>query len=205
MVRYLFPVIGAALLAAGCVPVTEPVGEIEKAEPDKNLVGKWTTTDSADLAKHLEVETLTVDVPEVKGNPKGLMRGTTEGGKLAPQWFFTTTVGKHTYANVILGTEPDWPEFKFDKEGEYAKWKKEEKKRYFMFRYVRDGDKLTIDAGNFGKFKEIMKEAKITFDEWGGLEVFDAPDGGFAKYFDKNGPEKIFDKTNYLALKREKK
>src|SRR2546423_1469624 len=101
--RLLPPVALAALVCVGCVPVTEPVGDVEKAEPDKALVGKWTVTGGDGPAKTLDVKALTVDAPDVKGNPKGLMRAimNPDGGD-NENWFFTTTVGKHTYANVIL-------------------------------------------------------------------------------------------------------
>src|SRR5205814_1625579 len=95
MVRRLLPVAAlVAITSAGCVPVTEPVGDVEKAEPDKNLVGTW--NGSGEIA---------IDVPEVKGNPKGLMRAVSDGKVNDPEnvlWFFTTKIGKHMYANVVL-------------------------------------------------------------------------------------------------------
>jgi hypothetical protein len=200
----LFPVIGAALFAAGCVPVTEPVGDISKAEPDKALVGTWTVTDGADTAKALDVKAITVDVPEVKGNPKGFMRAVLKSND-TEMWFFTTTVGKHTYVSLILATNDPGDPPKFSKQGMFEEWKKLEHKRFFIFRYARDGDKLTIDCGNNGVFTALMKDANIKAGTGGPVEIYKTPVGWLANYLDKTGPAKLFDKTNYLELKREKK
>jgi len=105
MRRPLLSVLAFALLSPGCVPVTEPLGDIEKAEPDKNFIGIWERDEGGG-----DVRAWVVDRPEVKGNPNGLMRlRVIEKGKLpedakerATVWFFTTTLGKHTYANVLL-------------------------------------------------------------------------------------------------------
>lgn len=203
MTRSLFaPAAVAALLSAGCVPVTEPVGAVEKAEPDKKLVGKWTVARGKGLAGMLNVSALEIDVPVVKGNPKGLMRNA-ENDK-APLWFFTAAVGKHTYANVVLsangGESP-----KFDKEGTFAEWKKGENKQFFVFKYALDGDALVLDAGNLDTFKVLAKDNM--FDDDGGKHIpfFKTPAGWLAKHLDKSGPAKIFDGTNVLELMRDKK
>ncbi len=95
--RYAFLTAFVAL-SAGCVPVTEPVGDIDKAEPDKALVGEWNDNRTDQVF-------CVIDVPEVKGNPKGLMRMKWVGHST---WFYPTTIAKHTYANVIQGKELDF-------------------------------------------------------------------------------------------------
>src|SRR5262245_61226968 len=100
MSRPLFVLFAFALISPGCVPVTEPVGDIDKAEPAKDLIGAWKFDD-----KRVWV----VDRAEVKGHPKGLMRiRVVEEGQKPEEtpannamWFFTTTIGKHTYANLL--------------------------------------------------------------------------------------------------------
>jgi hypothetical protein len=200
MSRSLLACCAAALLAAGCVPVTEPIGDITKAEQDKELVGKWTVTKRDGVVVTDEQDAYTFDVPEVKGNPKGLMRVRRQDKDAL--WFFVSPVGKHTYANIILG-ERDLPAF--DKEDEYAKWQKAEKKQFFVFRYVRDGDTLTIDGGNAKTFEARMKDEGIEPDKGEHLSFFKTPTGWLAKYFDKNGSDKIYDGSNSIVLKREKK
>jgi hypothetical protein len=204
--RALWVVFAFAVLSPGCVPVTEPVGDIDKAEPDKNLVGKWTVTKSSGLAAELKIEALAVSAPEVKGNPKGLMRASmNQGGGESPIWFFVATVGKHTYVNGIVGP-PDGSNLPaFEEEGSYAEWKKGERKRYFVFRTARDGDKLTLDCGNNDTFTKLMKDAGIKDDDAKYLPYFNTPAGWFTKNLDKTAPDKIFDGTNVLELKREKK
>src|SRR5262245_28397449 len=99
MVRRLFPLFAVGLVA-GCVPVTEPVSDIDKAEPDKTIVGKWTATKANGFAASFKTKAVTIDVPDVKGNPKGLMRFIESSSKPnVPElvsWFYTSTVGKHT-------------------------------------------------------------------------------------------------------------
>lgn len=194
--------LGTALGAVGCVPVTEPVGAVDKAEPDKALVGKWAVTGGSGLADATKPTSLTFDVPAVKGNPKGLMREAGAGGDAI--WFFTTKIGKHTYASIVL--EPDGTRSpKFDKEGAFEKWKADADKRYFIFKYALDGDRLKIDCGSTDKFPALMRDEK--FDDTDGKHVrfFKAPAGWLAKRLDKTDPAKIFDGSNALELKREKK
>lgn len=200
--RYLFPALAAsALVVIGCVPVTEPVGDIDKTEPNKALVGKWTVTKGRGFAELVKTGSLVFDIPDVKGNPKGLMCETANDQSTI--WFFTTA-GKNTYANVILDAGGSTPP-QFDKQGEFVKWKKEEAKRYFVFKYVLDGDKLTIDCGSFDTFSALMKDEKIGDDGRKHVPFFYTPAGWLAKYLDKNDPDKLFDGTNALTLEREKK
>lgn len=207
MVRRLLPFAALiALFCIGCVPVVEPVGDIEKAEPDKGLVGKWTVTKSGGLAQLLDVKALTVEAPEVKGNPKGLTRGIfNTGDQDTEMWFFVTTVGKAQYASGILGSADNNEPPKFGKEDVFAEWKKAESKRYFIFQYTRDGDKLTVDCGDYSKFCTLMKDSNIAGDGSKHIEHFNTPTGWLAKYLDKTGPEKVFDGTNRMVLTREKK
>jgi hypothetical protein len=209
MSRRLLVLFAFAILSPGCVPVTEPVGDIAKAEPDKELVGTWSVTDAGETAKGFDVKAIIVDAPEVKGNPKGLMRAITKEknfpDKTSDTWFYTTTVGKHTYMSLVLGVKDQNAPPRFDEEGTFEKWQKAENKRYFVFRYARAGDQLTLDCGNFVTFIELVKDAKIKGDGQQPLEFYNTPAGWLAKYLDKTGPDKLFDKTNYLALKREKK
>jgi hypothetical protein len=194
----VFGLFAVAVLSSGCVPVTEPLGDIDKAEPDKNLIGSWTVSDE-------NKETLAIDVPAVKGNPKGLMRAVTNGKPDDPSnviWFFTTSVGKHSYANVIL-TETAATSPPLGKEGEFAKWKQDAKKRYFVFRYTRDGDKLAVDGGNNTAFEKLMAAEKIEMLKDEGF--YATPAGWLAKYLDKNGPETIYDRTNTRDYRRAKK
>jgi hypothetical protein len=199
----------AAVLSVGCVPVTEQAGDVEKAEPDKELVGAWSTqkSKSTGIAALIKVGVLTIDAPEVKGNPKGLMRGVmkSDDDTESEVWFFCTTVEKHTYASLIMDAGKGKEVPKFDKEGAFAKWKKEPIKPYLVARYARDGDKLTLDYGNNEVFNKLMKDEKIKGDGNKVIELYSTPAGWFAEYFGKNAPDKVFDGTNMIELKREKK
>jgi hypothetical protein len=201
----LTPLLAAALLASGCVPVTEPVGDVEKAKPDEPLVGKWSPSKGGAIVSVFDIKSLAVDAPAVKGNPRGLMRAVWAGdGQEDELWFFPASVGKNTYVNAILGPADGVAAPDFGKEGGFAKWQKQEQKRYFVFRYTRDGDALTLDCGNADTFSKLMKAEGIRDDGAKSLPFFYTPAGWLAKYLDKTGPQKVFDGTNVLKLKRAK-
>jgi hypothetical protein len=181
-----------AVLSPGCVPVTEPVGDVTKAQPDKNLPGVW----EGDT-------TLTITLPEVKGNPKGLMRVVSrqgERGEPSTLWFFTTTIGKHTYANIVLAD--GFEGVLFEKEGAFADWQKRETKSYFIFRYKLDGDKLVVDGGNREVVEKLMKTEKF---EQVNQNFFKTPAGWLTGYLEKNDPCTIYDASNSKTYTRAKK
>jgi hypothetical protein len=197
MLRPTLVLAAFALLTPGCIPVTEPVGDIDKAEPNDALLGNW---------QEAKGESWVVDRPEVKGNPKGLMRlRAVEKGKKPENagdkdtlWFFTTTLGKHTYANVLLGSGT-WPYFEFakcGKEGEYAAWTKSDKHGYGIVRLelgTHDGKGwgTVWRAGvhpDGGEIKKLMSANRI--DKSG--EFYQTPAGWFAKHLEKNGPGELF-------------
>jgi hypothetical protein len=185
-----------ALAAVGCVPVTEPVGDITKAEPDKNLVGTWGNPGGKDELKF--------DAPVVKGNPKGLMRWTfTESKNEEPIWFFVATVGKEKYGNMCLSTD-DSPKgaLDFAKEGAYEKWAKTKTRAYVVFHYTTGKDQISLNFGNEKAFKAVAEEAKLTKVK--NTEVYDTPAGWLDKYLDKNGRDKVFPNGDAKTFTRAK-
>jgi hypothetical protein len=186
--------LAAALVSAGCVPVTEPVGDIDKAEPNKDLLGEWRDDKSE--------STLIVDRPDVKGNPKGLMRirVVEKGKKLEHEgiWAFTTTVGKHTYINVLIGKKENEPNL--NTEGAFAEWLKSEYHGYWVGRLTFKDDTLITDGGDKKAFEKLMAANKIA-----PAGDFFAPESGWlAAYLEKNGPDAIFtgkDETKYTRIK----
>jgi hypothetical protein len=194
MSRIKLPLLAFAILLAGCVPVSEPVGDIAKAEPDKGLLGDWQ-----------EHSSMVIDVPNVKGNPKGLMRAVNDNKPEDPAnvlWFFTTTIGKRSYANIVLAPTGRFESFPFHKEGVFAEWQKEKNKLYLIVRYTIDGDKLVVDGGNARGIADLMAAEKFKQNATGPLEM---PTGWFARYLDKNGPDKLYDSTNTATYTRLKK
>lgn len=182
-------------ILAGCVPVTEPVGDVSKAEPDKRILGIWQKDDGS---------TYEIDIPEVAGNPKGLMR-TLGNGKPDDLsncfWFHLTTIGKHTYATIYLHPTEQAKFADFREAGAFEKWMKGDNHRYFIFKYTLDGDNLTVDGGNDTAFKKLMADEKIAMTG----DYFKTPAGWLAKYLEKNGPETIFDGSNVEKRTRMKK
>ena len=207
-----------AALGTGCVPVTEPLSDVEKAEPDKALVGSWgVVPDPKAKPDPPEAKGIKISVPGVKGNPKGLMcaeflgvapdqnpvgvkgnpkglmcyGGDTDDSKEGI-WFYTTKIGKYTYANIIMMTKKD--DFvQFGDVGAFASWQKDPDKRYWIFRYTIDGAKLTVDGGDAAIVKGVMNGAKI--ERVGRDEFYKTPAGWLASYFDKSGGDKIYDGT----------
>jgi len=191
-------VLGMALLLCGCVDVTEPLSDANKAEPDKRLLVKW-------QRQKPDVAQCEIDSPSVKGHPKGLMRVVYEGRPddlNSTFWFFTTTIGKHTYANIYLkqGRQKGDELFAdFRQQGAFENWTKGTNRRYFIFRYVLDGDKLTVDGGGQQAVLRLMKAENIR-----GKEPYQTPREWLAKYLQKNGPEDLYDGTNVQVWQRKK-
>jgi hypothetical protein len=190
MSRRIAALIAFALLSAGCVPVTEPVGDIDKAEPNKDLIGTW---EDHERSAQLWV----VDRPEVKGNPKGLMRvRIVEKGKRIEDakpgdtmWFFTAAAGKHTYANMLLlaeGSGANPPDFA--RESVYAEWAKNDKRGYYVAHLALKGPVVTIDSGDHRAFEELMKKENVAKDR----EFYKTARGWLSTSLEKNGPEAIF-------------
>jgi hypothetical protein len=185
----MLPLVPLALVAAlltGCVPATEPLCDPDKAEPDEGLLGVWRLNDNV---------TFEIDSPAVKGNPKGLMRAAGESKDAF--WFFTTKIGKNTYGTICLAGD-GYADFR--KEGAFEEWKKGDR-RYFIFRYELDGDKLTVDSGNDEAMKKLMQAEKV---ESAG-RYFKTPPGWLAKYLEKSGPETLYDGKYQQKYLRQKK
>ena len=195
LVLQFVPLCLIAILLSGCVPVREPLSDPDKAEPDKRLLGKWQRSDESQRCE--------IDSPAVKGNPKGLMRTVYDGQADDPKkafWFFTTTIGKHTYATIYCepGDKGGFADFR--KEGAFQEWNKGDDRRYFIFRYVLDGDKLTVDGGDKEAMKKLMQAERIE-----GMEYFKTPQGWLAKYLEKSGPKTLYNGTNVQEWRRPKK
>ena len=193
LVLLFVPLCLIAVLLPGCFSVTEPLSDPDKAEPDKRLLGKWQRGD--------EIKRCEIDSPAVKGNPKGLMRAVYDGQVDDPKnafWFFITTIGKDTYATIYL--EPcDEPKFAdFRKEGAFEKWNKGNDRRYYIFRYVLDGDKLTVDLGDKEGMKKLLKVV-------GNQDFFKTPPAWLAACLEKSGPQTLYNGTNVQEWRRPKK
>jgi hypothetical protein len=182
--RSLLPLAAVPFLV-GCVPVTEPVGDVARAEPDKRLLGRWEQVDKSN-------DVYEIDVPAVKGNPKGLMRavGNDKPDDLTNTfWFHIVTIGKHAYATVYLHPTEDAKFADFRADGAFETWQTGDRRRYFIFRFVLDGDKLDVDAGNDDAVKKLMEDEKVKLANG----YFQTPAGWLAKYLEKDGPGTIFD------------
>lgn len=193
MLRRFLPVSAlAALFCVGCVPVTDPVGDIDKAEPDKELLGTWDASGS---------EQWVIDVPDVKGNPKGLMRIRVVDGDKTKEtmWFFTAVVGKRIYANLLIGGDGGKAFADLSAEGTYAKWAKGGGK-YFVGLLTFKGDELTLDSGDKKAVEKLMENEKIAK-----AEFYKTGPGWLAKYLEKNGPAAIFDGSDTSKYTRAKK
>lgn len=192
----------AALFTSGCVPVVEPVGEIDKAEPDKKLIGSWAVTARGGLTTIVSADEIIIDAPVVKGNPKGLMRITGVGDD--DVWFFPVVRDKHTYANLILTAKSGDPAAELARIGKFAAWQKQEEKRFYVVRYALDGDVLSVNAGNHETFAKLMTDAGVRSDGGKHLPFFLTEPKWADKHFAKGAADTVYDKMNVMTLKRKK-
>ncbi len=194
-------VTAAAVASAlvGCVPVTEPVGDLESAEPDVSLIGTWTHEGG-------KKDNIVIDVPKVKGNPKGLMRVNfreNSDGKPSAHWFFVTAVGKEKFGNACVELEDEdtgW--VYFEKEGAYPKWAKGKGRAYLVFRYSVDRESIIVNFGDERETKKIMKTQGI---EATSANVFKTPAGWLGNYLKKSGANTLFAAAQSKKLTRSMK
>jgi hypothetical protein len=196
MSRRALVVFALAVLSPGCVPVTEPVGDIEKAEPDKNLVGIWVSTKNTS-------DVLRIETQEVRGVPKGLMTMTALGTdpERDPMWFFVSAVGKERFGNLCMnpGGKKDEILPNFGKDGVYARWSKSKGRLYVVFRYSTAKDEITLNFGDEKAYDSVAKEAKLKEVKEG---LYETPVGWLAGHLEKHGSDTIFPAAKDVKFKR---
>jgi hypothetical protein len=133
---------------------------------------------------------------QCEGQPEGADALGQPKGPEVP-WFFTTTIGKRSYANTVLAPQAELKSPPFHKEGAFAEWQKEKNKRYFIFRYTIEGDKLVVDGGNQKVVEDLMAAEKFKLNA---THVFETPATWFARYL-----EKLYDGSNAATYTRLKK
>ena len=193
------PVLLAFVISfTGCVPVTNPVGDIDKAEPDRALVGTWVSTkNSSDIVRF--------EVREVKGVPKGMMPMTVLGTspERDPYWCFVATVGKEKFGNLCMdfgGRKKDvLPDFGMA--GAYERWAGSRSRFYVVFRYTTGKDEITLNLGDEKAYEAIAREAKLKEPK---DAPFETPVGWLANYIEKNGSDKIFPAEKEVKFERKK-
>ena len=184
----------AVLLAAGCVLVTEPLSDVNKAEPDKDLVGKW-------LKNASSPDDLVIDHPAVKDNPKGLMRVTTgTAGQASVIWFYCSTVEKKTYVNCLADRAANGGSPPLEKPGEFAKWEKSKTRGYVVMQYTLSGDDLTVDVGEEKAVEKAFAAAGFEKEK---DKYYRTPDGALAKYLATDA-DKVFNGQGKATYKRAK-
>jgi hypothetical protein len=192
MSRWLF----CALLFTGCVPVTTPLSDPTKSEPDKELIGKWKLIKSTGTGMS---PMFTIDAPVVKGNPKGLMRHSENDRSL---WFVITKIGKHNYATIFIGAnrakeDTDNQFTNLSEEGDFEKYMKREDQSYWIMNYVIEGDKLIIDVGNLATTIEIMRRENFNKKN----DYYNTPKDWLANNLKKD-PKKFFDGENTVTYEK---
>ncbi len=186
------------VFAPGCIPTPEPVGDIDTAKPDERLIGTWTKGG----------DTFVIERSPVKGHPKGLLRvrvwdkgkDPAKGACDDTDWIFTAEVGKHTYGNMLVevGKKNDVPAL--DTEGEYERWAKSPKRAYFVGKITFAEGAFAVDRGNEEAFKALVTKEKFGERE----NLPEIPAGWLVTYFEKNGPDPLFDGKNVQKYTRVK-
>jgi hypothetical protein len=198
MCRAIPVLVAFATLSPGCVPVTNPVGDIEKAEPDNALVGTWVSTKNPSDIVRFEVR-------EVKGVPKGMMPMTALGTspERDPYWFFVATVGKEKFGNLCMdhggGKKEVLPDF--GAPGAYEHWAGSRARFYVVFRYSTGKDEITLNFGDEKAYQAVGREARLKEPK---DAPFETPVGWLANYIEKNGSDKIFPADKDIKFERKK-
>ena len=193
----------AALLSGGCVPVTEPLTPVEKAEPDKALVGTWKRTYCKLTGRNPHL--MRIEADPGKENPKGLMKFVTiKGEHEEPMWVHLSTIGKERYGNVYMTSFKDSPFADFGKEGAYEEWKKGKGKWYIVFAYSIENDTLEINEGHCRTTDELMQKEKFPTDRDAKI-AYRTPATWLAKRLEKDGKDFLFKDGTTWTFERVKK
>ena len=198
MSRRFLVLFAFAVLSSGCVPVTNPVGDIDKAEPDKALLGTWVSTKNPSDIVRFEIR-------EVKGVPKGMMPMTVLGTspEREPYWIFVSTVGKEKFGNLCMDTNANKRDVlpNFTNADVYEEWSKSKSRVYVVFRYSTGKDEIILNFGDEKAFESVAKAEKLIKKK---DELFETPVGWLAKYIEKNGSDKIFTDAKDVKYERKK-
>lgn len=181
MSRRCLSLFATVAIFAGCVPVTEPLSDASTTEPDKRLIGKW----------YCKWDNMTIDVPDVKGNSKGLMRAVfgdnryktpdeeTESvgqgvlrmtEKTGALWFHITTIDKQTYANICMANS-----IKLREEREKNAWAIQEKIVFAEFAEEGEFQKWLNDKDRrYWIFKLSFNGDKLVVD-FGKMDKIELP------------------------------
>jgi hypothetical protein len=195
MSRRILSLLAVAVLLPGCVAVNEPLSDPDKAKSEQRLLGKWQRDKSNNQCE--------IDAPAVMGHPKGLMRAVNDGKADDPLnafWFFTTAIGKHTYATIYVAMGDSVQFADFRKEGAFEKWNQNKNRRYFIVQYLIDGDKLTVDEGDATAVQKLVGAVNMKQ-----IQYLQTPPGWLAKYLETNGPQAVYNGTNVQHWQRPKK
>jgi hypothetical protein len=208
--RNLF-LIAVSFLVPGCVYVTHPLSDPDKAEPDKELLGKWNIDLKASNfpipARFPDQKQATplwiIESVAIKGNPKGMMHCRYRvADQVGDFWFFPTTIGKNKFWTICCNSEEKELAFggglavthaDFGQEGAYARWTKRDLRLYQVALYKVEKDRLTVAPLGGDQFERVMKaEVRPAGNTGKGLKYFKTAPGWLAKYLEENGPEGLF-------------
>jgi hypothetical protein len=201
MFRRLIPLV--AILSAGCVPVTEPLTPVEKAEPDKALVGTWKLTYAKLTGR--DPQLLRIEADPGKGNPKGMMKFViVKGAREEPIWVHLSKIGTERYGSAYMASFKDIAFADFGKDGAYEAWKKGEGKWYLVFAYSVENDELQIDLGHCRSTDNLMQGEKFPVDPAARI-AYRAPAGWLVQGLEKNGKDFLFKYGEPWTYERVKK
>lgn len=182
------PAVVFAFTLTGCVPTKEPLVELQKAKPDKRILGKW-KGDSGEIVIALAEKRLVK-----KGLPKGFMKLTRDG---ETYYFVSAKVGKDRYGcAVFLGKK----QHKGKKAGELTLEAIDTPKLFVSYRYTVKGDELTIeDDIDMDVVKAASKNGKLAKNGLLGSEIADVK-----KFLAANRKDLFATKRTYSRVKAAK-
>jgi hypothetical protein len=185
--------------------VDKPLSDPDKAKPDERLYGTWKAVGKQ--FSPLRYEIVCIGKSSQEGAPAGIMSFVDVENDpqdrlrvRGPTSFFTTSVGKATYANLCMEDLELGPLVSRSA----ARWDKGKIKAYALLKYLVEADKLTVRSLSADAAEEAIKKGNVkgTVERKGFLKLRELRlDGaeGLRSYLLKGGDEVLFPNKEELT------
>ncbi len=152
------PLLLSALLLSSCVQSKSPLSDPDKAKSDERLIGAWSLSEKGPNGPQYTL--FFIGKSGHRGAPSGIMKMVqididreNNVKTKEPLYFFTTSVGNRSYANLFEGAV-------FDR-AKFPPWDKRNIQEYVLIKYEVEGDKLTVWLGNPKAAEAAVRKGQV--------------------------------------------